>query len=655
MSVMTLREVLFRAFRFFQKTSEKIRISCGWHPKGGNLHLIRTRPLFSHEVLPELAVRWGKYNNVDASWLDKIRADQLEIFGKTYQLHPHIDWQIDPVTGIRPPNIFGKSINYRNAKIVGNIKVLWEMGRHQHLIPIAELFAMRGDQHLKEKIALSIDSFVEQNPFSKGIHWCTSLEVALRGIAWALIHSFVSMRVEGGLFAISKNPIELQESIFNHSYFIRHFLSRHSSANNHLVGELSGLYCISSVFCFGEVSSNWAQFARNELILELNRQVHPDGVDKEQAVRYHVEVMDYYAFLYAMSHAVQDPFPREVLDKLKGMALFLEVITPANGKPPEIGDSDLGTVTRFVGEKESENRAVLNSVYSFLANQKNGLSGKAFWYTTMLTGHRGDEAVVATSFLVNAQSQPLLSVFPDGGYAVIRDKKYCLVFDAGPLGYPEIAAHGHADALSFCLAYEDLWWIVDPGTYSYHDEAELRDYFRGTAAHNTISVDRQDQSISGGPFLWTSHAQANLELAKETGEQVVLQGSHNGYQRLGVNHCRRIEWTTGRGKLIIRDELAVSGRRQNLLHFHLHFHPDVKLELIKDSLIASHSRQPGELRIDLDTSMDWSIFSGCKDPILGWYSEALGTKCKTPTLRGTLRISPGVKNVSFQQAIDLPH
>ena len=40
--------------------------------------------------------------------------------------------------------------------------------------------------------------------------------------------------------------------------------------------------------------------------------------------------------------------------------------------------------------------------------------------------------------------------------------------DAGPLGYQTIAAHGHADALSFTLSVGGMEFLVDPGTYAYH-------------------------------------------------------------------------------------------------------------------------------------------------------------------------------------------
>ena len=83
--------------------------------------------------------------------------------------------------------------------------------------------------------------------------------------------------------------------------------------------------------------------------------------------------------------------------------------------------------------------------------------------------------------------------------------------DAGPLGFLSIAAHGHADCLSLLLSVSGKELLVDPGTYCYHTEREWRDYFRSTAAHNTVRVDGVDQSQIAGAFLWAEKAEASVE------------------------------------------------------------------------------------------------------------------------------------------------
>ena len=74
---------------------------------------------------------------------------------------------------------------------------------------------------------------------------------------------------------------------------------------------------------------------------------------------------------------------------------------------------------------------------------------------------------------------PLRQAFPEGGYFVLgcdfdTPSEIRLVADAGPLGYRSIAAHGHADALSFTLSVGGREFLIDPGTYAYHTQQAWR-------------------------------------------------------------------------------------------------------------------------------------------------------------------------------------
>ena len=125
--------------------------------------------------------------------------------------------------------------------------------------------------------------------------------------------------------------------------------------------------------------------------------------------------------------------------------------------------------------------------------------------------------------------------------------------DAGDLGYLGIAAHGHADALSFCLAIDGIWWLVDPGTYVYHDTGKWRKYFRGSTAHNTVVIDDTDQSTFSGPFIWTHKAHASLLSIREQGQEQIAIGKHDGYQHLGIIHQRTISIHSGTNEIKIVD------------------------------------------------------------------------------------------------------
>ena len=108
--------------------------------------------------------------------------------------------------------------------------------------------------------------------------------------------------------------------------------------------------------------------------------------------------------------------------------------------------------------------------------------------------HRRLHAAARAASALEPGGEPDAS-FPDGGYFTQRsgwERRRFLIFDCGPLGD---GGHGHYDLLSFeaCAGGRPL--VVDPGRYTYADgEPNLRHWFKGTAAHNTVCVDGLDQT-----------------------------------------------------------------------------------------------------------------------------------------------------------------
>jgi uncharacterized protein YodC (DUF2158 family) len=92
------------------------------------------------------------------------------------------------------------------------------------------------------------------------------------------------------------------------------------------------------------------------------------------------------------------------------------------------------------------------------------------------------------------------ATFPVGGYLTARsgwgkgatsyaDERFMLM-DAGPIGD---GGHGHYDQLSIELHADGHPLVVDPGRFTYADN-QWRHWFKGSAAHNTVTVDDLDQT-----------------------------------------------------------------------------------------------------------------------------------------------------------------
>jgi hypothetical protein len=112
-----------------------------------------------------------------------------------------------------------------------------------------------------------------------------------------------------------------------------------------------------------------------------------------------------------------------------------------------------------------------------------------------------------------------------------------ILIKAGGFG-PSTAGHSHSDVLSFVCRRGPAWWLVDSGTYTYMDPA-WRDRFRGSAAHNTIRIDGQDQAKPIGPFRWANPPAVQIHDWSSTEDRDLLDAE---CRYSGFSHRRRFEF-----------------------------------------------------------------------------------------------------------------
>ncbi len=319
----------------------------------------------------------------------------------------------------------------------------------------------------------------------------------------------------------------------------------------------------------------------------------------------------------------------------------------ATGRPPRQGDGDEGRAL-VLDDPGGDASAVVTGVAA-------AVLGSPSWQRAPQAGVAAAvvRAVGRRHAVNHAPQRP--TAFPDAGLVVLRSRAedgpelWCRC-DGGPLGFLSIAAHGHADALSLEVRHDGVDLLADPGTYCYHGEPELRQYFRSTLGHNTLEVGGVDQAVSGGPFLWTTRPRTKTHRC-ETGSQPVQvwAAEHDGYRRLDQRavHRREVTLDSPSGALTVVDSVDARGAVPVRLSWHVG--PAVEVVLGPDEAhlrwaVAGGRRRRAVLRLPADLA--WSVHRGENHPPLGWYSPGFGRRVASTTLVGTGRVAAGSRLVT---------
>ncbi|MFH9043449.1 alginate lyase family protein [Streptomyces sp. NPDC017966] len=561
---------------------------------------------------------------------DRLMAGHAEYFGVVRDDLTDPDWWYDPKTGRRAPEGYAFDVPYRDEDAVGDIKQIWEPSRHQYLTVLAAAYAVTGDERYAERVAGHLRSWWAVNAPLRGVHWTSGIELGIRLLSWVWIRRLLDgWPGAAGLF--EGNPVAVNQ-IWHHQRWLAAFPSRGSSANNHVIAEAAGQFAAACAFGWFPASARWRTDALRSLERQLRANTFGSGLNRELATEYHGLVLELGLAAVAEADAAGVPVPATVRLVLLRMTDALAAVVDSRLRPPRQGDADDGH--GLVVDGAGTDR------WASLLTTGDAVFGRLAWWpevtgTDVRTPLLAALVKPAEPSVTRPASRP--AHFADAGLTILRGpgEIWCRC-DGGPHGFLSIAAHAHADALSVEVRHDGVDVLADPGTYCYHGQPEWRRYFRSTLGHNTLQLDGGDQSVSGGPFLWTRHARSRVLAVDTTGSfdggSARWCAEHDGY-RPSV-HRRRVELTAASRELRVVDEVRGPHRAVRLA---FHLGPAVTADLAGNRAELTWTRD-GEDRsavLDLPGQLSWRAHRGESDPPLGWYSAGFGRKEPATTLVGT--------------------
>jgi hypothetical protein len=528
---------------------------------------------------------------------------RFPLLGYKIETGAAIRWRRDYVHNVESDLRFFRRIPYLNAELAGDHKIIWELNRHQHLVVLAQAWQLTGRAEFPQEISKQLESWWEQNPYLRGINWTSALEVAYRAFAWIWIYHLAGNSLSRGCTE------RLMKELYRHGVYLEHNLSVYFSPNTHLLGEVVVLHALGALFPHWPRSRGWKLLGGRIVAEQMQNQVREDGSHFEQSSAYHIYAMDLFLF-----HALLEPVEEAYRSRLRWMADYLAALTSGDGMIPLMGDDDGGRIFHPYGNRRRFGAATLASCCVFFGREDwpyvaGDLAEQAvFWYgTRALEGRPGKPQPASARF------------FPDAGVAILSATPVHVVTDTRAFGHAS-AGHSHAHALQVVCRREGRDILIDPGTFTYVGSPEWRRRFRGTAYHNTVSIDGLDQATGTGPFRWAGKPVCEV-LRWTSNEEWTLLDAACSYR--GFRHRRLVLRIPRLELMAIGDRITGDDREIHRLEQFWHC----------GDVVGTTSR--GNYRIGGSAVL--AVPSGCEVELgeggeYGWQSEIPGSKVPRPVI-----------------------
>lgn len=576
---------------------------------------------------------------------DRILQRKFSFLGIDVHFPEKIHWQNDPATGFEFQSDFYYDIDIftSNGKI--DIKHVWELNRLQFLIELAKAWHVTGQEKYRDEIDTIVSDWYSENPYKTGVAWTSALEVAVRAFSffWAL-----------NFYLASPNPSAntvhlLLKLLYLSGRFINENLSIYFSPYNHLIGEVAALFMIGYLFPGFLDAEKWQEKGWEILVDQVDKQFHSDGGIVEQATFYHHFTLGFYIQCMTFVMLNGGSIPKHVIERVEKAVEFAMYLTRPDGTLPWIGDIDAARSLYFSFPAHWDFRGFqsIGAIWFKRSDMKNAavkLREEAYWLLPSKEQAKFEQIPAIEPIL------PFVHL-SESGYTLLRSgwqpQDHFSFIDCGPVAAglfadgTSSAAHGHADLLSVEIAPFGEPLLIDPGFSNYRGDYKWHTYFRSTAAHNTLEIDRLCQLEQTGILSWAFAPEfSTLQLFKGKHAQGFC-GEHYGYHRLldRPTH-RRYFLFVDKSFWVIADSVfaripQIASEHRIRHYFNFNSQAEVKWQNDRRTLLATgerarlaiHFLHPG---VD---SRGSEVRIGGSKPQDGWISPTYRERKKAPVAR----------------------
>lgn len=402
-----------------------------------------------------------------------------------------------------------------------------------------------------------VSDWIAKNPAYGPNYWLgnwNAFVLSIRVVVWLQQYVLRESKLDDAF------KLKLLDSVIRQMRFLKDNLEL-DLCGNHLLKDLKALIWAGRFFATDE-AKGWLELGTRLLERELKDQILPDGLHYERSPAYHAQV---FVDLLECYQCLKDsPFKTELYRNLNMAAQALADTTHPDGLCSHFNDGGL------------------NMAYK----PKDCLDA---W--EILTGE-------------HLKARNVFAMDSAGFYGIRKDQDYLLV-DCGPIGPDYLPGHGHGDIFAFEWSLEGQRIIVDTGVFEY-SEGQKRSYARSTKAHNTLTLEGEDQCEFWGAFRVARRAKVKRLSYEVSGNSFQLSGEHNGYSHLAGQPIHKRSFEASTERIQVMDEV-IGGAGQKA-EARLLLHPECRLEPTHGGLIIKRGGTKVLLKTEATISLEKAVY-----------------------------------------------
>jgi hypothetical protein len=437
---------------------------------------------------------------------------ELSIFGMplSFGEGSSIDWSVDPVSRHRfqlaPSHLLSPPVSG------ADVRYPWLVGRLDQLVALGQGYWASADPAERARFAREFvcqtEEFIRENPVGLGVQWASPMEVALRAANVALA---LWMFSDSACASEPSFLLLVLQSIVDHAEFVEaHLEDAGAVPNNHLIANHVGLLVVGLAFPQLPGARRWAKGSAQSLSALIEMQVHPDGYFFEGSTSYHRLAVELFVLAHLSARAAGVDLGAAFRNRLRKMFQVAAAYCSEQGRAPQIGDNDSGRIFPLRDRQSLDHGYLAPLGAALFGDAALKVAGGEFPdEAAWLLGSAGWEAFRSLPL----SAPPPIFTSPAGGLHILRGGGAVAAVSAGPVGQNGIGGHSHNDQLSFELHLDGRPIIVDIGSPTYLRDPQLRNFFRSTAAHNTVQLGGEEQAPldASRPFALLSRIPAAVE------------------------------------------------------------------------------------------------------------------------------------------------